>query len=137
MGEKEDTEQIVKQLIHKGEEKLESSQILLNNNQFDDSISRSYYATYLVSKALLLLLGSSPKTHSGTITMLSLKAIKEGILPETIGKDISQLLEARQNSDYAVFTYYDNSDAQEFLKKAQKIVSAIKNVIRNKFELII
>jgi hypothetical protein len=137
MGEKEDTEKIVKQLIHKGEEKLESSQILLNNNQFDDSISRSYYATYLVSKALLLLLGSSPKPHSRTITMLSLKAIKEGIIPETIGKDISQLLEARQNSDYAVFTYYDNSDAQEFLKKAQKIVSAIKNVIRNKFELVI
>lgn len=135
MGEKEDTEEIVKELVRKGEEKIQSAQILLNNEQFDDSISRSYYAVFLISKALLLLLGSDPKTHSGMITMLSLKAIKEGIIPVQIGKHISHLLEARQNSDYAIFTYYNRQDAQNLLEKAQKVVSKIKSVLREKFDI--
>jgi len=135
MGEKEDTEEIVKQLVKKGEEKIESAQILLNNDQFDDSISRSYYAVFLISKALLLLLGSEPKTHSRMITMLSLKAIKEGIIPIEIGKDISHLLEARQNSDYAIFTYYNEQDAKNLLEKAQNVVSKIKSVLKEKFEI--
>jgi uncharacterized protein (UPF0332 family) len=135
MGEKEDTEQIVKQLIAKGEEKLKSSEILLRNNQFDDSISTCYYAAYLTSKALLLLLGSTPQTHSGMITMLGLKAIKEGIISAEIGKYISHLLEARQNSDYAIFTYYNQNDAKNLLEKAKNVVSAIKNAIKSNFDL--
>ncbi|TFF85763.1 MAG: HEPN domain-containing protein [Promethearchaeota archaeon] len=95
-----------------GEEKLRSAQILLENNQYEDSISRSYYAAYLSIRALLFLLGSSPKTHTRTLTMLSLKVIKEGIISEQIGKDFGQLLEARQNSDYSIFTYYNLKDAK-------------------------
>lgn len=68
-------------MIEKGEEKLKSARILLDNNQIEDSISRSYYAAYLTTKALLLLLGSSPKNHGGMITMVGLKIIKEGLLP--------------------------------------------------------
>ncbi|MHA1150701.1 MAG: HEPN domain-containing protein [Promethearchaeota archaeon] len=135
MGEKEDNEQIVKQLITKGDEKLKSARILIENDHFDDSISRAYYAAYLSCRALMLLLGSTPKTHSGMITMLSLKAIKEDIIPIQIGKDFSQLLEARQNSDYAIFTYYNKEDALNLLEKAQNVVSVIKNVLKNKFNL--
>lgn len=94
MGEKEDREKIVKELIRKGEEKLKSAEILLKNDQLEDSVSRAYYAAYSAVRSLLLLLGSNPKSHAGTMTMLGLKAIKEGILSEKIGKNFSQLLEA-------------------------------------------
>ncbi|MHA1292449.1 MAG: HEPN domain-containing protein [Promethearchaeota archaeon] len=135
MEKKEDLKKLVQQLIIRSENKIKSAQILLENNQFDDSISRSYHSAYLASKALLLLLGSSPKTHSGTITMLSLKAIKEGLLSEEIGKIIGNLLEARKTSDYAIFSYYNYDDSKNFLEDAKKILSSIKHVLSDKFDI--
>jgi len=133
LGKKEEKKKIAKRMIEKGEEKLKSARILLDNNQIEDSISRSYYAAYLTTKALLLLLGSSPKTHGGMITMVGLKIIKEGLLPPKIGKHLGSLLEARQNSDYAVFTYYDIEDAESLFHKARDVMDAIKKIINEKF----
>ncbi len=130
--EKTELVKTIKALTEKAEEKLEAASILLENDLFDDSISRSYYAGYYMGKALLLLLDSSPKTHSGMISMLGLKAINEGILDKQIGKDLNHLLEARQTSDYAIVTFYEEEDATEYLKIAKRVVKGIKELLRNK-----
>lgn len=135
MGKKDEVIETAKQLIIRGEGKLTSAQILLEKDRIDDAISRAYYAAFLASKALLHLLGISPKTHQGIVTMFGLKVVKEGLLPSTIGRALNELFEARQTSDYAVIVFYTKEDGVHFVEEANAIINGIKNVIRDKFRL--
>ena len=135
MGKKDELVETVKQLIIRGEGKLLSAQILLEKDRIDDAISRAYYAAFLASKALLHLLGISPKTHQGIVTMFGLKVVKEGLLPSTIGRALNELFEARQTSDYAVIVFYTKEDGVRLVEEANTIINGIKNVIRDKFRL--
>jgi hypothetical protein len=135
LEKKDELIETVKQLIIRSEGKLTSAQILLENNRIDDAISRAYYAAFLASKALLYLLGISPKTHQGIVTMFGLKVVKEGLLPSTIGRALNELFEARQTSDYAVVVFYTKEDGVHFIEEANVIINGIKNVIRDKFSL--
>mgnify|MGYP006294705627 CR=1 FL=1 len=135
MEKEEDLKGLASQLMVRCEEKLAAAKLLLNNDKFDDSISRSYYAAFLASRALLLLLGSTPKSHGRMITMMSLKAIKQGILSAEVGKKLGDLMEARQTSDYAFFSHYEKEDAEKYLESAISIINAIKDVLKEKFDI--
>ena len=135
MEKKDEIIETVKQLIIRGDGKLTSAQILLEKDRIDDSISRAYYAAFLAARALLHLLGISPKIHHGIVTMFGLKVVKEGLLPSTIGRALNELFEARQTSDYAVIVFYTKEDGMRFIEEAKEIINGIKNVIRDKFGL--
>jgi len=57
-------------LVERAESALTSSRILLDNEQFADSVSRSYYAMLQAAKALLLTKDSNPRTHAGIASEL-------------------------------------------------------------------
>lgn len=135
MEKKEELIEIVKQLIFRSEEKLESAKILLENEKFDDAISRAYYAAFLAARAILYLLGSSPRTHRGVITMFGLKVIKEGLLSVNVGRYLNELFEAGETSDYAIIVFYTRKDSEQYIKKAEEIVNAIKKLIKTKFKI--
>ena len=54
MGERENRVELAENYLLKAKEKLESAEILLNEDKYADSISRSYYATYLSAYWLLV-----------------------------------------------------------------------------------
>ncbi len=112
-------------LLEKAERKLRSSKILLEHDLIEDSVSRAYYGAFLAAKAALLIIGEDPKTHQGTLTLFGLKLVKKGLLPEILGRYLSDLLEKRQAADYAAITYLSREDAQELIFKAEKIIQEI------------
>lgn len=123
----------VVQLLKRAREKLESARILLDAKRFDDAISRAYYAAFYAARALLLLLGVQVRTHEGLLSMFGLKVVKQGLLPREIGKYLTELHDARVNSDYAIVVYFDREDAEEYVRKASEVVKAIERVIAEKF----
>ena len=133
--EKRELIEIVKQLINRSDGKLASAKILLENKKPDDAISRAYYAAFLSVKALLSLLGVTIKTHRDILTMFGIKIVKEEILPAKFGKYLNKLFDAREHSDYAIMVYYTKKDAEKYIQKAEEIVNAIKDVIKNKFKI--
>ncbi|MHA1266548.1 MAG: HEPN domain-containing protein [Candidatus Helarchaeota archaeon] len=135
MEKKEELIEIAKELVSRGENKLQSAQLLLENNQIDDAISRAYYAAFLVTRGLLYLLGTVPKSHSGLITLFGLKVIKTGLLEPKIGRALNQLFEARETSDYAVTFFYTKEDGANFIQIAREIIEAIKSLMKDKFKI--
>ena len=59
--------EILKLMIEKAESKLETANIALTNHQYDDAVSRSYYAVFHAISALLFTKGLSFSSHSQTI----------------------------------------------------------------------
>lgn len=83
-------------------ERLESAEILLENNQFKDSIGRSYYAMFSSARALLALEGVDYSKHTGVISHFQKEYIKTGIFDKKYSKYISQAFQIRNNVDYAM-----------------------------------
>ena len=78
MGEKEDLIEIAKHHLSRAKSKLKAAQYLYEQGFFDDAISRAYYSAYHAAYALLILLGSSPKTHKELINLFWVKVIVFG-----------------------------------------------------------
>lgn len=56
--------------------RLRSAKVLMQIGEFDNSISRSYYAILDSARVLLLSEGCFAKTHDGVITLFSLRFVK-------------------------------------------------------------
>ena len=81
-------------LLTRAEEKLKAARLLYENNYNEDSISRCYYAVFLVAKAILTLLGYEPDDHEtdGSIRELfSLNDISSGLMDPEYGRILSDL----------------------------------------------
>jgi uncharacterized protein (UPF0332 family) len=79
----------------KAYEFLEDARANYKDGRYKTSINRSYYAVLNAARSILILKGANPETHEGTITMLSLRFIKPGLLPVDIIKKFKILFSRR------------------------------------------
>lgn len=104
---------------------LDDAKANFKERRYKTAINRSYYAALNAARAILVLEGANPETHEGTVTMLSLRFIKPGILPVDIIKKFKMLLSRRTDVDYGDFETIDKADAEDSIKITEKIIKAI------------
>ena len=129
MGERENTIEIARALVERASRKLKSARILLDSGFFDDAISRAYYAAFLASRAVLLLLGEKPHSHTGVLTLFGLKVVKTGLVHQNYAKTLTALFEARQASDYSPLVWYEKEETRDHVAKAEQFVEKMSEVI--------
>jgi uncharacterized protein len=61
--------------LTKADDKLRVAKNLLLSKDYEDSVSRSYYAAFHAAQALLLSEGLSAETHRGVVTLFGLHFI--------------------------------------------------------------
>ena len=71
----------IKSLIQRAKKALRSAGILIKEEDLEASVSRSYYAMFYATEALLLTKSLKPSSHKGVITLFGEHFIKTGILP--------------------------------------------------------
>ena len=133
MGERENIMELANSFANRAKEKIPIIKILINEKAYSDAISRSYYACYLMVKGLLLLVGETPKTHSGLITTFGLKFVKTKVIEDKYGKFFKELFDARQTSDYDPIVWYSKEDAEDYFNKTEEFLQ----VISSQFEKIL
>jgi len=114
-----------RQMIAKARIKIDSAQILLINGNYDDSVSRSYYAVFFAVSAALYSKGLSFSSHSQAIGAFNREFVKTGIFPPTFTKMIKLMFNERQTGDYDFDSWIDEEIAQEGIDNAKLIVSEI------------
>lgn len=112
-------------------ERLESAEILLENNQFKDSIGRSYYAMFSSARALLALEGVDYSKHTGVISHFQKEYIKTGIFDKKYSKYISQAFQIRNNVDYADLYIVSQAEASEQYMRAKEFFEVVENYLGN------
>lgn len=118
MNEQED-------LIQLAEEKLTYAKVLLENEGYADSISRSYYGMFNAAKAILKTEGSSPKTHQGVNSELG-KLFRNRIDRKLL-RQFSKIQDRREDVDYTN-TEVTKEEAEEILEAAQEFVKKAKEI---------
>ncbi len=128
----EAVKKLVEGYMQKAENKLKVAERLLGAGDYEDAVSRAYYAVFHATQALLLTEGQKAESHKGAITLFSLLFVKTGKFGRNFGKYLANLKDDRESGDYEVFSYIDMEttetaikEAKEFLKEAGAYLNAI------------
>ncbi len=125
------TKELIKGYIEKAEKKVKVAEKLLNSGDYEDAISRAYYAVYHASQALLLSVGQRAETHKGLVTLFSLLFVKTGKFKKDLGRYLANLKDDRESSDYEVFSYIDSETAEKGIKEAKEFLKETKKYLRD------
>lgn len=110
----------------KGRSALRQAEILYQNNEFDGSVSRAYYAIFHFTSALLFSKGLEARSHEGARRLFSLHFIRENIFDKNLGTILSHAQKAREESDYEPEIPFTQEDAAVRLQEAKEFLSQVE-----------
>ena len=119
--------------LEMAKERLHSSEILLEDGSYKDSIGRSYYAMFTSVRALLAMEGQDFSKHAGVIAYFQKEFVKTGKFDKKYSKYISQAFQIRNNTDYADFFIVSMQDAKEQYDKAKEFLETIEKYIAENY----
>jgi len=94
--------ELISQYLRKGQDKARVARALLNSGDWEDAISRAYYAAFHSAQAVLLAEGHHPESHQGLLTLFSLLLVKTGKFDKKWGRLLANLKDDREAGDYQV-----------------------------------
>lgn len=124
------TKELVKGYFEKAEKKLKVAEKLLRSDDYEDAVSRAYYAVFHAAQALLLTEGEGPATHKGVVTLFGLLFVKTGKFKKDLGKYLANLKDERESGDYEVFSYIDRETAETAIEEAKQFIKETKEYLK-------
>ena len=114
-------------LTKKAERYLKSAEILLKDEDFESSVSRTYYAMFYSAQAMLLTKSLSSSSHKGVISTFGIHFVKTGVFPKEMGRELNRAFEKRQLGDYTFNFVITRAEAEQILVNGK---SFCKNIAR-------
>ncbi len=111
---------LLKEYLSNARKKISSAKILLEHQEYDDSVSRSYYAVFYCVQALLLSAGLKAESHSGARQLFGLHFVKTGKFDKKYARYLKSLKDDRENGDYGVFSLIEEKEARDSLGEAEE-----------------
>jgi len=112
--------------LEKAVERLRVAEKLFGDGDYEDAVSRAYYAMYHAARAVLSTLGVFPKSHEGVVSEFGRKFVLTGVFPKELGKDLADAKAARETYEYSVAVSVGKLEAETILLNAQRFVNAMK-----------
>lgn len=121
---------IIKGYLEKAEKKLEVAEKLFHSGDYEDAVSRAYYAVFHATQGLLLTEGEKAETHKGVVTLFSLLFVKTGKFRKELLKYLANLKDERENGDYEIFSYTDTETARTAIMEAKEFLAESKAYLK-------
>ena len=106
------------QLIAKANNSIKAAQILFNEEIYDVSTSRAYYAMFYLAEAFLISEGLSFSKHSAVISKFGQTFAKTNRLPSEYHRYLIEAEQARIRSDYDAALNPTEVEAKENIERA-------------------
>jgi len=118
-------------LIQRATKYLKSAEILLKENDYESSVSRTYYAMFYCAQAMLLTKRLSFSSRQGVLSAFGEHFVKTGIFPKEMGTELNRAFEKRQIGDYEHKFVISEEEAKETLANGKKFVEKIHLYLEN------
>ncbi|MBI5379945.1 MAG: HEPN domain-containing protein [Nitrospirae bacterium] len=122
--------ELIRGYIQKAEKKLQVAERLLASGDYEDAVSRAYYAVFHAAQGLLFTEGERAETHKGLVTLFGLLFVKTGKFKKDIGKYLANLKDDRESGDYEVFSYIDRETAEAAIREAKAFLKESKSYLK-------
>jgi len=116
--------------INRALETLKEAEAMIDNEFWNASINRIYYACFYAVSGLLLKKGVETSTHKGIRQMFGLHYVKTGLISKELAKFFSDLYDRRKTGDYDDFVSYDKETSMSLLSVSKEFISEIERLIR-------
>lgn len=119
-----------KELLEKAKESLLASKLLLENQFYDYSVSRSYYTMFYIAEAFLEGEEKNFSSHSAVISAFGKNFAKTNKLPLELHRFLLDAQDLRHTGDYGQFHALTFHQAQQQIINAEKFLQiAETNII--------
>jgi uncharacterized protein len=104
--------------VAKGNDLLETAEILHRAGKYADAVSRAYYAVFHYAAALLLTAGLQAKSHGALARLLQSHFVKPGTLSAASGTTFIKLMALRLDADYSAVVVFTDATSRGELDAA-------------------
>lgn len=111
--------------LEKARSKLRVARDLVQREEWDDAVSRAYYAAFHAAQAALLTEGQPGTTHRGVLTLFGLLLVKTGKVERKWGRVLANLKDNRETGDYEAMSWIDAETAQRAVEEAAGFIEAV------------
>lgn len=111
--------------LEKAQTTLEQAKGVLNLRYWEIIANRLYYAAYYAVSALLISNGYQVKSNEGIVTLFGLHFVKEGIVPQKIGRFFNHLLELKLNGDYSDNNNLTEEDVLPLFEPTEQLIDQV------------
>ena len=108
---------------------LKEARVLADQSLWEGATSRTYYAAFHGTQAILLTEGLQPKSHQGTIYLFTHHFVKTGRIEPEYSQILARAAKYREEADYRhtmVFTKEQTSETirevESFLKRTERFL---------------
>ena len=120
--------------LQRAKQHLKSARDLLVNEDFADSVSRSYYAIFQAARALLATEQLESRKHSGVIALFNRYFVKTGKVDKQLGVVLKDARRYREMADYSDLAEFTREDAEGQLQDAETFIQAVAKLLGEKGE---
>jgi uncharacterized protein (UPF0332 family) len=122
----------INSLIERAKRYLKSAEILLEEGDYESSVSRTYYAMFYSAQAMLLTKNLSFSSHKGVISAFGEQFVKTGIFKKEMGRELNKAFEKRQIGDYEYTFVISKMEAKEIFENGEKFIEKIIQHLKEK-----
>jgi uncharacterized protein (UPF0332 family) len=115
--------------LKRARQHLKSARDLLVNQDFADSVSRSYYAIFQAARALLAVEGLESRKHSGVVSLFNRHFVKTGKLDKQLGAVLKDARRYREIADYSDLAEFAREDAEAQLQDAEAFIQEVEQLL--------
>jgi len=120
-------------LVKRAKRYIRSAELLLNDKDYESSVSRTYYAMFYAAQAVLLTKKLTFSSHKGVISAFGKHFIKTGIFPKEMGRELNRAFEKRQIGDYCYTFVVSDEEAVQMLRYGKEFVDKITSWLNANF----
>ena len=117
--------------IERAEEIYQDAQLLFENKRWRSCVNRLYYSAFQLVSGLMTKHDILTKSHDGLKTKFFQQYIKTKEIDVEFGKLYSQLIDWRQESDYAEFVDFKKEDVAPLMIKVKEFNSILIELLES------
>ena len=112
--------------LKKAKDLLDQAKLLFDNDKYDGSINRSYYAIFNTIRAMFALVKLDSSKHSGVLAYFDRYFVKTQIFNKKFSKIAHSAFDVRQDNDYEDFYMPDEEEAHSQLRDAEIFINEVE-----------
>lgn len=116
-------------LCKRADKYLHSARLLIDDEDFDSAVSRTYYAMFYMTQACLFSQNITVATHKGNASKFNELFVKTGIFPKQFSQYLTSAMDKRSKGDYDIFSVIDFDLAQDLLQTAHVFKAALQGYL--------
>jgi uncharacterized protein (UPF0332 family) len=123
--------ELVTYRLNKAKATINEIDLHIQNELWNTSVNRIYYACYYAVSALLINSAVKAQTHAGVRQMFGLHFVKSGKIEIDLGKFYTDIFDKRMSGDYEDFVDFQKEEVLELYSQADQLVTRIIQILES------